>query len=137
LKLDWTNGIYLDGPRTAGWLDGWIRKRYDLSPWEGLRLHSGDEVIRAMHEWRTTKRKPTVWALDRHLTRMGGHILEIPDDLWTHNTPQRRATEEFKAAVVAETAEPGAVVAHVARRHGLPSKSVRNWIRWAQERVPQ
>lgn len=130
MKLDWTNGVYLNAPRTAAWFEGWIRKRYGLGPSE--TMHAGDEITRALHAWRAGDRAPTVWALDRMLTKLGGHISEIPDHLWIEAKPNgRRYDEETKAKAV-RAVELGEPAATVARRCGVSPKSVR---KWAQEKA--
>src|SRR5437899_2354479 len=47
---------------------------------------------------------------------------------------RRRFSEDDKARVVEETLAPGAVVSHVARRHGLTPQQLFTWRREARER---
>lgn len=47
---------------------------------------------------------------------------------------RRRFSEDDKARVVEETLVPGAVVSHVARRHGLMPQQLFTWRREARER---
>ncbi len=50
---------------------------------------------------------------------------------------RRRWSEEEKARLVAESWEPGAVVAHVARRHGVAESCLYTWRKqMAGERAP-
>jgi transposase len=46
---------------------------------------------------------------------------------------RRRWTGEEKGRVVAEAVAPGAVIAHVARRHGLTPQHLSNWVRAAKD----
>jgi len=48
---------------------------------------------------------------------------------------RRRWTAEDKGRILAEAAEPGAIYAHVARRHGICRSVLRRWRR-AAERSP-
>jgi transposase len=50
---------------------------------------------------------------------------------------RRRFSEEDKARIVEETLAAGAVVSHVARRHGLTPQQVFTWRREARERAEE
>ncbi len=50
---------------------------------------------------------------------------------------RRRFSEDDKACVVEETLAPGAVVSHVARRHGLTPQQVFTWRRAARARAEE
>jgi transposase len=50
---------------------------------------------------------------------------------------RRQFTEDFKAHVVGETLDPGAVVSEVARRHGLTPQQVFTWRRQARQAAPR
>jgi transposase-like protein len=50
---------------------------------------------------------------------------------------RRRFSEDDKARVVEETLSPGAVVSHVARRHGLTPQQLFTWRREARERAAE
>lgn len=49
---------------------------------------------------------------------------------------RRRWSEEEKARLVAESWEPGAVVAHVARRHGVAESCLYTWRKQVGVRAP-
>ena len=53
-------------------------------------------------------------------------------EIFTGAGRRRAWTAEEKAAIVAETVEDGAVVSHVARRHGLTPQQVFAWRRQAR-----
>ena len=56
-------------------------------------------------------------------------------EIFTGAGRRRAWTAEEKAAIVAETIEDGAVVSHVARRHGLTPQQVFAWRRQARRRT--
>ena len=56
-------------------------------------------------------------------------------EIFTGAGRRRAWTAEEKAAIVAETVEDGAVVSHVARRHGLTPQQVFAWRRQARRRT--
>lgn len=48
-------------------------------------------------------------------------------EILTRREPRRRWSAEEKARLVAETMEPGAVITHVARRHGVAESCLHLW----------
>ena len=56
-------------------------------------------------------------------------------EIFTGAGRRRAWTAEEKAAIVAETVEDGAVVSHVARRHGLTPQQAFAWRRQARRRT--
>jgi len=48
-------------------------------------------------------------------------------EIITRREPRRRWSAEEKARLVAETLEPGAVITHVARRHGVAESCLHLW----------
>ncbi|MGH2761415.1 MAG: hypothetical protein ACRDLD_02355 [Thermoleophilaceae bacterium] len=91
MKLNWQNGEWLDSERLADWLEGWLRCRYDLHPDEPIGETFGDSVMRTMWRWRHEDVVPSVHTLDRILTAHGGHLSNVPDDLWVPQRPSKRA----------------------------------------------
>src|SRR5271165_1450634 len=56
-------------------------------------------------------------------------------EIFTGAGRRRAWTAEQKAAIVAESVEDGAVVSHVARRHGLTPQQLFAWRRQARRRI--
>ena len=101
----------LYGPLVAEWLyTYWIRKPsrgsngavlpYKLN---GKELHSDD--ARSIRAWRDDEFRPTIWKVDRLLTKHGIHIQGLIDwademgyDLWPNGIPWWELPERQRAA---------------------------------------
>ena len=58
-------------------------------------------------------------------------------EIFTGAGRRRSWTAEQKAAIVAESLEDGALVSHVARRHGLTPQQLFNWSRQARREADE
>lgn len=90
----------------------------------------GTTECRAIHRWRAEKATPTVWTLDRMLTKFGGHISQIPDDLWVTERPTqlergRNVAPEVKVRALELARTKPAT--EVAEELGVSVRSVRDW----------
>lgn len=76
---------YLKGKEFAKW----FRARYLLNP-DRLRLEDvlGDAGTRLLFACENENRNPSVYTVDKLLIGVGGHLSEIPDDLWLYGQPR-------------------------------------------------
>lgn len=110
---------WLDGPALAAWLrdNGLDHPTYQL----------GHTLERAVSRWRDGARA-YVFVVDAVLTKLGLHLSEIPDELWT-DAPQggaSRLDSVKRAELLARLAE-GEPVKAIARKVGCSSGTVRHY----------
>lgn len=132
--VDWTNGRWLDGPKIADWLERWIHRRFNLDQDPVVRegfstVANGDTVCRMVYRWRHDSKRASVYALDRILSQYGGHISEIPDDLWCREDSRRRRHKNYQTPerleAVQYSIEHGIDKAAVLFK--VTPRTIRNW----------
>lgn len=146
-KSDWVNGEFLDGPKTADWLERWVQTRHASRPL-GCRAtvsNTGDvamgnllgqSTIRAMYRWRHEGETPNIHTLDEILTKLGDHISVLPDSLFL---PWPPLTKKYKKATPRERAnalsqiESGMSIKAAAREIGVHYRTVSGWATKAKQ----
>lgn len=141
--VEWTNCEWLDPKKVADWFEDRVYREYGLegdAEGAGLAtLEGGGALCRAIYRWRHEGRLASVYAVDRHLTRFGWHISEIPSECWTDEKPrskrgpQLREKEKIRIAAKALTAPKR----HVAKEHGVTERSIRNWLSQYAEEIEE
>jgi hypothetical protein len=73
--MSWETAEWADGPKVAAWLKDHLDKTYP--DWK----RKCPNLDRAWRRW-TSGERASVWSLDNHLTPLGLHVQDIPDDVW-------------------------------------------------------
>lgn len=73
--MSWATATRADGPKVVAWLEGHLSKTYP--EWKRI----APSLDRAARRWASGE-SPSIWTLDRHLTPLGLHVQDLPEDVW-------------------------------------------------------
>lgn len=120
--IDFTTATYADGPMLAAWI-----KRDGIGPHEGH--YHRDDFCRAVLRWGEGQRASIV-SVDFHLTRLGRHISEVPDECWRDGRfIGREQTPEYEEIRrnAEKLIEQGFGDRTIAARLAIAKTTVRKW----------
>lgn len=92
--IDWTNASRIDGPRFVAWLQSAayedLARAVAPPDTPVMNLYCSAERWLSDALSRAKNGRPISYALvDRIVTRLGLHVSQVPDGLWTHEGPVR------------------------------------------------
>lgn len=115
---------WLDGPRLVEWL---LEKGVP-------RSHPDETIARAIFRWSVAGARANVFAVDAHLTALGLHLCEVPEDLYCDPSPrvggQNAYSKELKAQILKEAAK-GIPSPALSKRFGVAPGTINTWKREA------
>lgn len=112
---------WLDGPRLVRWAK-------EEGVWDDTLEVAHPSFVRRLREWEKPGTLANVYTVDGHLTKIGRHLSEIPDECYTDREPNKKGTDkrlthEQRKALVADL-DAGERPQILAQRYGVASRSV-------------
>lgn len=115
-QTDWLNG-----PRFVEWLEG-----HGL---ENIKAQLGSSLERPIRDWRYGT-AASIYTADKILIRLGYHLSELPDDLFTDSpmvTGFSAPIGDEKRREIKRRARAGEGTAAISRAVGVSASTVRRW----------
>ncbi len=115
-------GEWLDGPGIAKWAK-------EAGIWDATLEMTNPSFVRRLREWEKPGCLANVYTLDRHLTKEGIHLHEVPEELYTEREPQKgtftaqKLTDAEKKQLVARV-DAGEKPSDLAHEYNISVRSV-------------
>lgn len=119
--VSWHNAGHAHGPTVAAWIIKSGRLPYDSHD-------GGPEAAanRAVRRWASGE-SASIDCLDRHLTAMGAHLSELPDDCWRRGPVNAREHSEDEVSAALDALESGRPLKQLARELHVAPSTLRRW----------